>query len=98
MLDQKKGRGHIDADGLLPFFARDLSEWFYHCYARIIHEQINRLVTDFSDQIGDTANSREIVNLFRGFRTTLVCYPTCFCQRNGVASMQQEHHIRRRQL
>ena len=62
MLDQKKGCGHIDANGLLPFFTRNLSEWFYHRDTRIIHKQINRLVSDLRDQIVDTAKSREIVN------------------------------------
>ena len=62
MLDQKKGRGHIDADGLLPFFARNLSEWFYHSDARNNHKQSNRLVSDLRDQIVDTTKSREIVN------------------------------------
>ena len=61
-MNQKKGRGHIDADGLLPFFARDLSERFDYCDAGIIHEQINRLVSDRRYQIVNAAKSGEIVN------------------------------------
>ena len=62
MLRQHKWRSDIDANGLFPFDCGDLCERFHHRDAGIVHEQMDWLVADFSDQVRHATGSCQIVN------------------------------------
>ena len=85
-----KRRSDINPDGLLPFNRCDFAKGLYDCDARVVHEQIHRILSNLIDEIGNTGRDSKIMdqaNHARAWRFTAI---TNFRQGHCIASVEKQ--------
>jgi hypothetical protein len=98
VLHQHEWRSDINADGLLPFNRCDFAKGLYNCDARVVHEQIQRLLSNLIDEIGNTGRDSKVMDQANHPPTMVLYCRAHFRQSDCIASVEKQFNIRIREF
>ncbi len=85
----KNGAVILTPTRLLPFNRCDFAERLHDCDARVVHQQIERILSNLSDEIGNAGRDSEIVDQANDVRTVWFQGLAHIRQSNGVSPVEK---------